>query len=825
MIPWVTTGNFLNGLVNYNEDKRQKDDASLLYVNTMDNSLPTFKFLYEQLTEDSRRQHNLMHISLNFHDDDREQLTKDFLVTVSEDFLHEFGFPLDQPYLIYEHRDKNHPHVHIAVPMALTTGGTINNSFTAKKMITIARRLEKKYNLKQVVEREQRVGEKATLEPAYVESRKAVQALAETVINKMPATLTEMKEIAESVSVTYNNQPAHLSWDIRKADTGITFYLADKDGNALSKGVKGSKLYGNLSLQRLTDKFEQNKLLTDLRRSKVRATLEKILNSYTNTKQPVPFQAFRTALAGQSITVAEFYTKTGSVFGIEFTDLHSGITFKGSELHKSLSWNSIKSKISGPIKPVGDIQETPTAEKEIHVSATEKSIEKTESKPTGNATIKPINIPMKNFPEKMQDMKAAVSLIDLLESHGYHRNETKQKKGTKKYSRFDGPDGFVHVYNHSPSNDNSGLFYTNPQNGTDKGDIFNFLIHRGIAGSNKEAMDYLEGKNFTFSVPQRSGTAPQPKQQVPFRPVTSLPIDNHDFIIVDRGVELDIIDTKFNGAIFSTTHENLYSDLRDLYGSGVDAFLPDIKPAANYSVFPIYRVNDLTDKSVIGQQIRQEHFKHLVQNSNKSGGVWHTYDPAKNDVAIFENPVDAISHQQLFPTFDASYFATIGTPSREVITELAKLSSKHQLHLAFDNDASGAYYNLQFIAADIALRTGMKLNASYNNDYTIQFTIEQHKSTHDKLLRELAVSLKAATVSSTENNLTISVPRIKLDKETASAADIKKADRANTKILTELNKNLIYFYGSSLKTLTSTLKDFNDDLQKQNELRPKGPKL
>jgi hypothetical protein len=826
MIPWITTGGFLNGLVHYNEDKVDKKEARLLAVNTFDNQFETFKFLYRELNEGHRRKQNLMHISLNFHEQDREQLTPEFLTTVSEDFLHEFGFPLDQPYLIYEHNDKSHPHVHIAVPMALTSGGFINNSFTAKTAITIARKIEKKYNLLQVVEHEEKVGEKPTLEASFLESKKAIHELTKRIFKERPATFAEIAELAKKNPIEYNSVSATLGWEISKKNTGITFFLSDQKGVQLSKGIKGSKIYGNLSLERINDKLEHNKNLAEVRKTKLSQSIARLLETYQNK---ITYELFKEELAILGIVPKEFYTKTGIVFGIEFYDTISEMTFKGSQLGKQFSWNNLKLKIDEP-KAVATIIPT-------------QKIQPTNEMETKQLSV--IELALKRYSktkvvELFAAVKEQVSLIDIIEQHGYVRNKEKSSK----YIRFDGPGDFIHVYNTPNKPGYAGLHYDNPNNRTtDRGDIFNFVLNRGyatgVASNQMNALtDILERPEHISQLKpyQRNEPILSAKQPEPFKPIRASAFNAMDYITVEREIDPAIVNTFFKDTVYTTNPDQLSADYRSLYGE-------DYYRAKNQTtLFPLFDVHKLPERQLIGQYLYNKGWKHVLKNSNKSDGVWTNYDPSMPAIAVFENPLDAISHKQLNPTFAASYFATIGTPSTSVLNALSNLSKRHQLITVFDNDEQGAFYTAQFIVAEIGANTGIRYSVSkVNQSFTIKLENESHWNSpvHQELIRQIQSEFSAKTITETGMfMLTIQLQalsqaeqteynKLKETKKHSALLDAKRDEikRANGETIALVNQKLQYIYGSKILIVKPTLKDHNEELMKQKFFHRTKPTL
>jgi len=62
------------------------------------------------IEKNARAKTNCVHISLNF--DVSEKLNKNKLNEIAADYMDKIGFG-DQPYLVYQHNDAAHPHLHI----------------------------------------------------------------------------------------------------------------------------------------------------------------------------------------------------------------------------------------------------------------------------------------------------------------------------------------------------------------------------------------------------------------------------------------------------------------------------------------------------------------------------------------------------------------------------------------------------------------------------------------------------------------------------------------------------------------------------------------
>src|SRR5436309_2592085 len=93
----------------------------------------------------SRVKTNAMHIMLNF--DVGEKLSIAKMQEITTAYMDKIGFG-DQPYLVYQHRDAAHPHVHVVTTNIKTDGQRINIHNIGRTLSETARKaLEVEFNL------------------------------------------------------------------------------------------------------------------------------------------------------------------------------------------------------------------------------------------------------------------------------------------------------------------------------------------------------------------------------------------------------------------------------------------------------------------------------------------------------------------------------------------------------------------------------------------------------------------------------------------------------------------------------------------------------
>lgn len=151
MVAIIKTGSSIRRTVFYNENKVAEGKAVLLATQNYpaDGQLLTAQQRYLMLEKtaslNSNVKRNSVHISLNFAPG--EELDEGKLIAIANDYMERIGFG-DQPYIIYQHHDAGHPHLHIATTLVQQNGKSIRMQNIGKKLSEPARiELEKKYGL------------------------------------------------------------------------------------------------------------------------------------------------------------------------------------------------------------------------------------------------------------------------------------------------------------------------------------------------------------------------------------------------------------------------------------------------------------------------------------------------------------------------------------------------------------------------------------------------------------------------------------------------------------------------------------------------------
>ena len=152
MVTVIKTGHSIHRIFNYNENKVKEGVANCIGAGNypvdhdkMNLSMKLNRFLKQlELNENAKR--NSVHISLNFHATESHFSTEK-LLAIAETYMDRIGFG-NQPYLVYQHHDAGHPHIHLVTTNIEADGKRIDLHHLAIRKSESARKaIEKEFGL------------------------------------------------------------------------------------------------------------------------------------------------------------------------------------------------------------------------------------------------------------------------------------------------------------------------------------------------------------------------------------------------------------------------------------------------------------------------------------------------------------------------------------------------------------------------------------------------------------------------------------------------------------------------------------------------------
>lgn len=334
--------------LSYNEQKVAKGVAHLLdvqgYLRKPEDlnwyqKLDAFR-LRNSLNE--RATSKTIHISLNFSPQDRK-LDAATLSSIASDYMQGIGFG-KQPYLVYQHQDAGHPHLHIVSTTIREDGSRIPTHNLGKMQSSKMRtELEAKYNL--VPAKGRTLPETApsllTPHPAQYGREETRQAIARVVnyvfrqyaFNSLPQYNAALGQYGVVADGGREESRVHRH-------RGLLYRMLDAQGNKTGVPVKASLLPGKPTLTALEAKFRFAAKRKEWAQPGVVRKVEGALNSSTNMQQ------FTQALKLAGIYALPRHAANGSLYGITFVDNKNRTVFNGSELGKDYSAAAIQARLN-----------------------------------------------------------------------------------------------------------------------------------------------------------------------------------------------------------------------------------------------------------------------------------------------------------------------------------------------------------------------------------------------------------------------------------------------------------------------------------------------
>ena len=247
MVAVIKPGQSMHRIFNYNENKVKEGVAECIGsenfpLNAEDMTLKIkLGYLLQRLALRRDVAYKTVHVSLNF-DPSEIHLGKEKLVEIANTYMQKLGFG-EQPYLIYQHHDAGHPHIHIVSTNIQSNGNLINlhhlgirKSEPARKeieqmfglVVADAHARREVFRLKQVDARKVQYGR--------TETKRAITNVLDAVVDKYRYTsLPELNAILKQYNVMAD-RGSERSRIFQGG--GLVYRILDEDGKPVGVPVK-----------------------------------------------------------------------------------------------------------------------------------------------------------------------------------------------------------------------------------------------------------------------------------------------------------------------------------------------------------------------------------------------------------------------------------------------------------------------------------------------------------------------------------------------------------------------------------------------------------
>ncbi len=360
MVAKITVPNSIKRALNYNEQKVKEGKAECIHAHNFLKEHQHLNF-YEKLHRfesrtslNKRAVTNTVHISLNFGLN--EKIDHEKLVEIASVYMDKIGFGV-QPYLVYQHLDAGHPHIHIVTTNIMNDGKRIslhnigkNQSTQARKEIEILFKLSKAEDQKKLLSEEIKPLSAQKVTYGKSPTKRGITHVLDAVLhNYKYASLAELNAVLRLYNLTADRGKED---GIIFRNRGLVYRVLDEKGNKIGVPIKASSIYNKPTLSFLEKKFNENELLKHPYKRSVKTSIDWIM-----VKPPGSLQAFKNALAKEKIQLVVRQNDTGIIYGLTYVDHKTKCVFNGSEIGKEYSAKSILAKC-GMYQSIDDQKET-----------------------------------------------------------------------------------------------------------------------------------------------------------------------------------------------------------------------------------------------------------------------------------------------------------------------------------------------------------------------------------------------------------------------------------------------------------------------------------
>ena len=352
MVCKVRSGKNIKGALNYNEQKVKEGVAECIGAANFVGEPQQLRFSdklarFEHLIEkNARTKTNCVHISLNFGVSEKLNLNK--LNEIAADYMEKIGFA-DQPYLVYQHNDAAHPHLHIVTTNIQEDGKRISIHNLGKNQSEVARKeIEEKYGLVKAGSIPKQNNYTNLNKAVYgrSETKKTIDNIVSQVLNRYKfSSLNEFNAVLRQYNVVADRGKEGM---VMFQKNGLLYSMLDTKGNKIGVPIKASALNCKVTLKNLETYFQRGSAL----KQDDRQRLTNIVDSFFRETNQHTRTNFCDYMTSQGINAVFRENKEGRVYGLTFVDNKSGAVFNGSDLGKKYSGQMIVKQFQVPTMPM-----------------------------------------------------------------------------------------------------------------------------------------------------------------------------------------------------------------------------------------------------------------------------------------------------------------------------------------------------------------------------------------------------------------------------------------------------------------------------------------
>ena len=348
MVTIIKTSHSIRSIFNYNENKVKTGVAECIAAGNypadadkMNETIKLNRFIKRmELNENAKR--NSVHISLNF--DPSENHSKEKLIAIADTYMEKIGFG-KQPYLVYQHHDAGHPHLHVVTINIERDGKRIDlHHLGIRKSEPARKEIEELFGLVKAEGRKKK--EEFNLQPisigkvqyGRIESKKAISNVLNVVLNQYKyASLPELNAVLKQYNVMADRGSENSKIFLAK---GLVYRILDEQGKPNGVPIKASDFYSKPTLKFIEEKFKSN----EVRRIPDKARVKNIIDITLLKERALSINELARLLEKEGIHTVFRKSAEGLLFGITYVDHQTKSVFNGSSLGKEYSAKAIQER-------------------------------------------------------------------------------------------------------------------------------------------------------------------------------------------------------------------------------------------------------------------------------------------------------------------------------------------------------------------------------------------------------------------------------------------------------------------------------------------------
>jgi hypothetical protein len=348
MVTTINTSQSIRRVLHYNEKKVKEGIAACIGagnypvdVDKMNAIIKLYRFI-KRIELNEKVKCNSVHLSLNFSPSENHSREK--LMAITDTYMEKIGFG-KQPYLVYQHHDTGHQHLHVVSINIESDGSRIfMHNIAIRKCNPARKEIEELFGL--VKAEGQKKNENINLQSTAIskvhygrmESMQAITDVLNVVLNQYKyASLPELNAVLKQYNIMANRGSEHSKMFLAK---GLTYQILDEQGKRIGIPIKASDFNNKPTLKFLEEKFKDNEVSRIPDKTRIKNCIDLAL---LRRKEMTVNQLVKT-LEKEGINTVFEKNGTGLLSEIIFVDHVSKCIFNGNALGKQYSAEALQER-------------------------------------------------------------------------------------------------------------------------------------------------------------------------------------------------------------------------------------------------------------------------------------------------------------------------------------------------------------------------------------------------------------------------------------------------------------------------------------------------